>query len=549
MKINESTSWKKLEQHYTDLKEKELKDLINDEKRFNALSLQFDQLFCDFSKQKVTEDTVQLLLELAKEVRLPDSISALMQGEVVNTTENRAALHTALRMPQSASLIVNSEDIVCEVHNSLNSMADLVHKLTNGVWRGFNGKAITDVVNLGVGGSDLGPMLICDALDEFATMPNNPINVHFASTMDGSQVHDLVEFLNPETTLFVVVSKSFSTIDTLSNAATAKAWLMQACKDEGLISKLHFIGISANPKKMSEWGIALEHQLKFWDWVGGRFSLWSTVGLTIALKIGMEGFRQMLAGAHSLDEHFRTSPLKNNIPVLLGLIGVWNTNFMRIPAHAILPYDARLKYFPSYLTQLEMESNGKSVSVEGEMLDIETCPVLWGEIGPNAQHAFYQLLHQGTRKVVCDFIAPIKRFEDQSSELEKSLHDQHMLTLANCFAQSRALMLGSRTIDSSKNIDRSDILSNHKYYPGNQPSTTILFNRLTPYSLGQLIALYEHKVFVMAHIWGTNPFDQWGVELGKIMAVDTLTEMQKNEYTNKFDVSTNKLINFVKSNC
>jgi len=546
MNITQSPSWKMLEKHANILKGTKIKDMVEDEKRLDALSLHFDQLFCDFSKQKVQQETIELLLKLAEQNGLKHAIEKLLLGEVVNPTEDRPALHTALRLPKDGALLLNGRDINIDVQNALDSMSDKIDKLTNGYWRGFSGKPITDVVNLGVGGSDLGPLLACDALAEFSAEYQNPLEVHFASTMDGSQVHNLFEKLNPETTVFIIASKSFSTIDTLSNATSAKSWLLQAFDNEEIINKQHFIGISTKPEKMNEWGIHPDNQLIMWDWVGGRFSLWSTVGLTIALKLGMQNFREFLAGAHALDKHFKSAPFDQNIPVLLGIIGIWNTNFIGINAHAILPYDARLKYFPSYLTQLEMESNGKSVTVNGDRVDYDTCPVLWGEVGPNAQHAFYQLLHQGTRRVVCDFIAPVSRFTGDESPQGKSLREQHLLTIANCFAQSRALMTGGSSSLDPNSSNQAPELIPHKFYPGDQPSTTILVPELTPYSLGQLIALYEHKVFVMAHIWGINPFDQWGVELGKIMAEDTLSELHSGEFTSQFDRSTNQLLNYVK---
>ncbi len=528
--------------------------------RFESLSVEYDQLLADFSKQRITPEAIVLLIELAEKAGLSEAIEQLVAGRKVNTTENRAALHTALRLSPEEELLVEGEDVNQAVQTQLQNMSDMIDKLSSGHWRGYSGKVISDVVNLGVGGSDLGPLLVCEALDEFKAAYKNPIKVHFASTMDGSQVSSLFEQLNPETTLFVVVSKSFSTIDTLSNAASAKAWLLNYCHDESIVTHQHFIGISTDENKMTEWGIHPDHQLKLWDWVGGRFSLWSTVGLTIALKIGMENFRLFLKGANALDRHFVSADWQQNMPVWMGLIGVWNSNFCGIGAQAILPYDARLKFFPSYLTQLEMESNGKSVQHDGSKIAFDTCPVLWGEVGPNAQHAFYQLLHQGTRQVACDFIAPVNRSNHSGVDAEadqnrrskahdETLHEQHLLTLANCFAQSRALMLGGSSGSGSSDSESDGAaakLSNHKSYPGNQPSTTLLISELTPYSLGQLIALYEHKVFVMATIWGINPFDQWGVELGKMMAKETLSAVKSQGPTTSFDESTNGLMNFVK---
>ena len=553
MSITETQEWSSLQEHFdSQIKHNKIADLFDDEQRFNDLCFHFEQLSIDFSKQKITKDSITKLIALAKKSNLKQAISGLVSGDIVNTTENRAALHTALRgkINKNKKLFIGDLDVNSAVNQQLNKMSSMVEQLCSGQWRGYSGKAITDVVNIGVGGSDLGPLLVCDALDEFKVNPINPVKVHFASTMDGSQVSHLFSELNPETTLFIIVSKSFGTIDTLANAASAKDWLLGFCDKEEIVTKQHFIGISTNDLKMDEWGISTKARLKLWDWVGGRFSLWSTVGLTIALKIGMSGFLELLKGANNLDKHFCEAELDNNLPVLLGLVGVWNSNFLKINAQAILPYDARLKFFPSYLTQLEMESNGKSVELNGRFIDYESCPVLWGEIGPNAQHAFYQLLHQGTRKVASDFIAPISRFSDDDVKHQDSLREQHKLTLANCFAQSRALMLGSqkeRPVMEPNKINKTSINDAHKYYPGDQPSTTILIKKLTPYNLGQLIALYEHKVFVMATIWNINPFDQWGVELGKTMAEETLLELNSTSKVTKFDASTNGLMNFIKN--
>ena len=556
MDITKSTQWRALVSHLkNDFGMLKINDLFEQDadktnSRFDDLSFKFDQLIIDFSKQKVDSTTLTLLTALATEAGLDHSINELVTGQCVNSTENRPALHTALRGVADDAVQLDGTRVYLMVQEQLAKMSQIIDDITSGNWRGYSGKPITDVVNLGVGGSDLGPLLVCHALDEFKIQYKREINVHFASTMDGSQVSQLFEQLNPETTIFIIVSKSFSTIDTLSNAASAKAWLSSYCSNEKIVNKQHFIGISTNTQRMNEWGILADHQLKLWDWVGGRFSLWSTVGLTIALKIGMANFRELLSGANKMDKHFSTAPWNKNLPVLMGLIGVWNTNFLGISAQAILPYDARLKYFPGYLTQLEMESNGKSVTHSGEKIPYDSCPILWGEVGPNAQHAFYQLLHQGTRKVACDFIAPVNRFTELEAGHEKSLQEQHLLTLANCFAQSSALMKGGSL--NTENQSSSENASEHKYYPGDQPSTTILIDQLSPYSLGQLIALYEHKVFVMATIWGINPFDQWGVELGKIMANETLSKLKRSPSEEKqsekdnFDVSTNGLIDYVK---
>lgn len=536
-------SWYALEQEAKQTGNRHLRDMSNNEQRFKELSRHFDGLLLDLSKQRLEPLTLQLLLQLAEECQLGTKIYDLLRGQPVNNSENRPALHTALRLPAGEELWVEGVDVNLGIQASLEKMQQLVEKIHAGQWRGITGLPITDVVNLGVGGSDLGPLMVCHALADFRPKNITPVNIHFASTIDGSQLAERLKQLNPATTLFIFSSKSFSTIDTLSNANTARHWLIDKLGDEKLILKQHFIGVSGSVEKMTQWGIAQENQLLFWDWVGGRYSLWSAIGLPIALQIGMQGFRQLLAGAHALDKHFATSPLTDNLPVLLALSGIWNINFLNIRAHAILPYDGRLKYFPDYLTQLEMESNGKSTTREGEPVDYATCPVLWGELGPNAQHAFYQLLHQGTEAVNCDFIAPVHRYEEiEDPETKRQFQDQHRLSLANCLAQSRLLMLGDAAVPK---LDSNQPMP-HMLYRGNQPSTTLMINELTPYSLGQLIALYEHKVFVQAAIWNINPFDQWGVELGKKIALATeqaLLAEDQQATSLAFDPSTSGLLN------
>lgn len=474
--------------------------------RSDVSTINGPSLHLDYSKQRVSNKSFDLLCEILKEVNFDTARDRLFSGDIINISENRAAWHVALRMPPEKQTDKNK----C-VEEQLQRMDTIVGKIHTGVWRGFSGKRITDIVNLGVGGSDLGPLMVTHALREFSQVEAKHIKVHFASTIDGSQLFDLLDYLNPETTLFIVSSKSFTTIDTLSNACTVRSWLRGACDDEALMLRCHFIGVSASPSKMNEWGIPSTNQLLFWDWVGGRFSLWSTIGLPIALALGMSVFRSLLAGAHQMDVHFRTAPVLKNIPVMLALLGIWNVNALDIRAHAILPYDGRLKYFPSYLEQLEMESNGKSVNVHGEPIDYATCPVLWGEIGANAQHAFYQLLHQGTQSVACDFILAARRYENATHLPHyEELVEQHTLNIANCLAQSRVLAFGNDAVAPTDNP--------FKRYPGNQPSSTLLLDVLDPHSLGALIAAYEHKVFTQAVIWNINPFDQWGVELGKEVA-------------------------------
>lgn len=509
----------------------------NRAQRFQASNL---SLYLDYSKQCMDDEVLSHLLALAEDSGLNHKIRDLLCGKKVNTSEQRAALHTALRLPRSASLLVEGADVVKDIHQSLDQVERLTERIRSGTWRGFSGKAITDVVNIGVGGSDLGPLMASLALDEWS---DSSITVHFVSNMDGSQLDNLLNRLSPETTLFILSSKSFGTVDTLSNAKTALNWLLTQAKSlsgsNQSVLRRHFIGVSANQSKMSAWGIHPEHQLQLWDWVGGRFSLWSAIGLAIAIAIGMPRFYELLAGAHAMDEHFANADFASNLPVLLGLIAVWNSSFLQIHAHTVLPYDGRLAYLPSYLTQLEMESNGKSVTHEGAQIDYETCPILWGEIGSNAQHAFYQLLHQGTQQVSCDFIACVRHYSHE--EKFATLRHQHELSLANCLAQSRVLAFGNSAI---KNTAMACVTDKFKHYRGNQPSTTLLIDELTPTSLGALIALYEHKVYVMACIWDINPFDQWGVEMGKQMAESVYQALHKN--VDLFDGSTNQLLDHIR---
>ncbi|MFZ5562222.1 MAG: glucose-6-phosphate isomerase [Pseudomonadota bacterium] len=493
-------------------------------------------LYMDFSKQRIEPDDLAALLALARECGLESAVQALLAGAPVNNTEDRPALHSALRARPDEIIEVGGRNVVADVYASLARMESVVTRIHSRQWRGYSGKPISDVVNIGVGGSDLGPYMACNALGEFTAPEAAGLRLHFASSIDGTQIADLLGALKPETTLFIVSSKSFTTLDTLSNAHTALQWMLAETGDAELMLRNHFIGVSARPERMTEWGIPPCNQVEFWEWVGGRFSLWSGIGLPIALMLGMQGFRDFLAGAQFMDAHFRGTPLADNLPVLLGLIGVWNATFLDIRAHAVLPYDGRLKFFPAYLTQLEMESNGKSVRRAGEAIDYATCPVLWGDVGPNAQHAFYQLLHQGTQAVSSDFIAPIRRYAQSGSGLQL----QHQLSLANCLAQSRVLMLGDACVENG------DTAPGFRRYRGNQPSTTLLLDELNPYTLGALVALYEHKVFVMSVIWDINPFDQWGVELGKQIADATYIALQSGD-TGKFDASTEALLQRIRS--
>lgn len=514
-----------------------LSELFEDNDRTDKFSLELDEMYVDFSKNRISEETLDLLKSLAEQQQLSEWIQKLLTGEKVNDTEDRAVLHSALR---AAGEGVNgyAEQVQPEIQDQLNKMGRIVEKIRSGQWRGYSGKPITDVVNIGVGGSDLGPLMITHSLQT----TKSPVNLHFISSIDGTQTSNLLKNLGQETTLFILASKSFTTIDTLSNAETAKDWLHECIESEETLLAQHFLGVSTKPDMMTEWGIPPENQLLFWDWVGGRYSMWSAIGMPIALQIGMNGFKELLDGAKVMDEHFGSAPLEKNIPVMLGLIDVWNINFLGIHDKAILPYDARLKYLPSYFEQLVMESNGKSVNRAGDKVAYKTCPVLWGEVGPNAQHAFYQLLHQGTQAVMCDFIAPVERDDfDATSHTEKdeSLRYQQELAMANCFAQSRVLMLGDAAIPESL---KENFNTPFKHYPGNQPSNTILLKSISPKTMGMLVALYEHKTFVEGTIWEINPFDQWGVELGKLIAKETHAAIKSPDKAEDFDCSTKALI-------
>ncbi|WP_290525561.1 glucose-6-phosphate isomerase [Alcanivorax sp.] len=524
-----STIWSQLAQRAIQDKSLHLADLFaSDEGRFGRFSLQAAGLLADFSKQRITDESRELLVRLADERQLRRWLDALFGGDEVNCTEGRSAKHWCLREPADKAPLV---------HEQLDVMEGMVNRILEGHWRGVQGDAITDVVNVGVGGSDLGPLMAAFALQ--SSLPADGLTrprMHFASSMDGSQVSRVLQELNPRTTLFLVSSKSFTTVDTLHNANTARQWLARGLGlgyDDASLLRCHFIGISANAERMAEWGITPANQLRFWDWVGGRYSLWSAIGLPIALTVGMEGFRELLAGAHEMDQHCQTAPWSENVPVMLALVDVWNINFLDIRARAVLPYDGRLKHLPAYLEQLEMESNGKSVSRSGEPLDYDTCPVIWGEVGPNAQHAFFQLLHQGTQAIACEFLMTARRYtEDMHSESVSELEGQHALSNANCLAQSRLLALGERALDPKL------ALPAYKRYQGNQPSTTLVLEELSPRVLGALLAMYEHKVFVQAVIWGINPFDQWGVEMGKVIATDMLAVLANPDRADGLDASS-----------
>lgn len=529
--------WDALKQIAADQSARHLADdFAADPDRFTTLHRRCGPLLFDFSRQRLDQDVLGHLCSLADACDLGGWIQRLFAGDPVNHTEQRPALHWALRLPPGSDFSLPGIPVSRLIERELERMQALSEPLRTGKWLGVGGKPITDVVNVGVGGSDVGPLMVGRALTDSLVPTGHPLQVHFASTMDGSQLAQLLHSLDPERTLFVISSKSFTTVDTLSNAATARHWLEKHFGVSDQLLERHFIGISAFPERLSDWGIPPQNQLIIYEWVGGRYSIWSAIGFPVVLRLGMAGFYQLLAGAHAMDRHFCEEPWLSNLPVLMGLIGIWNVNFMDIQSLAVLPYDGRLKQLPLYLQQLEMESNGKRVRRDGSPVAGKTCPIIWGDVGPNAQHAFYQMLHQGTQPVACDFILPVRRYlEGGHAAAAAELQAQHQLALANCLAHARLLALGDSTL-----VD-ADCLPSFKRYKGNQPSSILMLDELTPYALGMLIALYEHKVFVQSVIWDLNPFDQWGVEMGKRIAVDTLA-MLRGEQPVVTDSSTAGLL-------
>jgi len=495
----------------------------------------------DFSKQPIRHETVDLLLMLARQQKLNDWIGRMFGGEKINSTEQRAALHVALRSDQP--VFVDGADVLPEVKRVLKQMERFSIAIHSGARKGYSGKMFTDIVNIGIGGSDLGPVMVTEALEPYRL---NGIKPHFISNIDGAQLAETLGQLDPATTLFIIASKTFTTQETLTNAHSARKWFLEHGGSEADIAQ-HFVAVSTNRAAVEKFGIDPANMFEFWDWVGGRYSLWSAIGLPIALAVGMDNFYSLLAGARVMDQHFATAPLEKNLPVMLGLIGIWQINFFATSSHAVLPYDQSMHRFPAYLQQLEMESNGKRITRDGEATDYTTGAVVWGEPGTNGQHAFYQLLHQGTQTVSADFLAPCQSHHP--------VGEHHRMLLANFFAQTEALMTGKnaqavRTELEAQGMDATAVeqLLPHKIFPGNRPTTSILFKKLDPQTLGALIALYEHKVFVQSVIWNINPFDQWGVELGKQLAGKILTELQPDSAVTSHDASTNGLINYFKAN-
>ncbi|MGB3588044.1 MAG: glucose-6-phosphate isomerase [Tunicatimonas sp.] len=543
--INPTTTnaWSKLNEHFRQMKDTHMRTLFQDDpQRFSRFSLKFEDILLDFSKNRITEETHKLLLDLAEECKLPDAIQAMFSGKAINQTEDRAVLHVALRNRSNDPIHVDGEDVMPEVNEVLGRMKAFSEKIISGEWKGFRGKPIRDIVNIGIGGSDLGPVMVTEALKPYQ---KEHIHVHYVSNVDGTHISETLKPLNPETTLFVIASKTFTTQETMTNANTAKDWFLKQANDEDAV-KEHFVALSTNREEVEKFGIDPENMFGFWDWVGGRYSLWSAIGLTIACSIGFENFEALLAGGHAMDQHFRNTVPEKNIPITLALIGIWYNNFFEAETEAILPYDQYMHRFAAYFQQGNMESNGKYVDRDGDPVGYQTGPVIWGEPGTNGQHAFYQLIHQGTKLIPGDFLAP--------AQSQNPIGDHHAKLLANFFAQTEALMMGKTEEEASEELreqgkseEEIKKLAPFKTFQGNRPTNSILFEKLTPHTLGALIAMYEHKIFVQGVIWNIFSFDQWGVELGKQLAKKILPELEGDSTVTSHDASTNGLINAFKS--
>ncbi len=537
----ELKSWERLSKHYTKMKNVKMRELFDkDASRFDKFHIEYDEILLDFSKNIILEETVDLLIGLAEEKNLKQWIENMFTGEKINFTEGRAVLHTALRNRSGNAVYVDGKDVMPGIKTVLEHMKRFSRNVHSGNWKGYSGKKITDIVNIGIGGSDLGPAMVCKALQHYA-VPG--MRVHFVSNVDGTHISETLKQLNPETTLFIIASKTFTTQETLTNALTAKKWFLDnSGGDEKNVEK-HFVALSTNAAAVKEFGINTDNMFEFWDWVGGRYSLWSAIGLSIVLYIGFDNFERLLEGAYQMDVHFRTSELRKNIPVILGLLGIWYQNFFGTKSQAIIAYDQYLEFFTDFLQQLDMESNGKYVDRNGNKVDYPTGAVVWGKPGTNAQHSFFQLLHQGTQIIPADFLAPVQSLN--------RIGDHHDKLISNFLAQTEALMKGKSESEARRELERAgmneeqiNLILPHKVFQGNRPTNTIFYRKLTPENLGKIIAMYEHKVFVQGIIWDINSFDQWGVELGKQLAKVILPELQADDVINKHDSSTNALIKY-----
>ena len=540
--LTDTPAWQTLVKHQQEVADTHMRDLfVHDPQRFERYSLQFDNILFDYSKNRITDETLSHLIALANEANLSGKIEAMFSGEKINTTENRAVLHIALRNHANRPILVDGQDVMPEVNRVLAKMGRFSEAVRSGEWRGYTGQAITDVVNIGIGGSDLGPKMVTEALKPYGS-PD--LRVHFVSNVDSTDLVETLKALNPETTLFLVASKTFTTQETMTNAHSAREWFLASAQDETAIAK-HFAAMSTNTTAVADFGIDTDNMFEFWDWVGGRYSMWSAIGLSIALYLGMDRFEALLAGAHQMDEHFRTAPFERNIPVIMGLLGVWYNNFFGAESHAILPYDQYLLHFPAYFQQGDMESNGKRVTLDGQGVDYTTGPIIWGQPGTNGQHAFYQLIHQGTKLIPCDFLAAAQSHHPRG--------DHHSILISNFLAQTEALMKGRTPEEVRSELSATGLegealerLVASKTFPGNRPTNSIFYPKLTPEILGSLIALYEHKIFTQGVIWNINSFDQMGVELGKVLAKVILPELEGEQEISSHDASTNGLINYFK---
>ncbi len=529
--LRETTAWRALQDHYDAIHGVPLRDLFaEDAKRGERLVLEAEGIYLDYSKNRITDETIRLLIQLAEERGVAQRRDAMFSGEKINVTEDRAVLHVALRAPKGQSIEVDGENVVPKVHEVLERMSAFADRVRSGEWKGHTGKRIRNVVNIGIGGSDLGPVMAYEALRDYT---QRDLTFRYVSNVDGTDVAEATRDLDPEETLFIVSSKTFTTLETIRNASTAREWALAKLGDEAAVAK-HFVAVSTNEQEVSKFGIDTANMFGFWDWVGGRYSMDSAIGLSTMLAIGPENFRELLAGFHAIDEHFRTAPFEENLPVVLGLLTLWYADFFGAQTVAVLPYDQYLKRFPAYLQQLTMESNGKSVTLDGTQVDYETGPIFWGEPGTNGQHSFYQLIHQGTKLIPCDFIG--------FTQTLNPLGNHHDLLMANVFAQTEALAFG-KTPEQVREEGTEEWLVPHRVFDGNRPSNTILAARLDPNTLGKLVALYEHSVFVQGVIWDLNSFDQWGVELGKVLAKRIADELESDaEPKLTHDSSTNALI-------
>ena len=530
-------AFKALSDHFNRIEKEELKNLFKDNTRFEQFSITIGDILLDYSKNRITAETHELLVKLAEECNLTKAIEAMFSGEKINETENRAVLHTALRNPNHSGFNLDGKDILVDIHRVLNKMEQFSDRVISGQWKGYTGKAIAHIVNIGIGGSDLGPVMVTEALKAYS----NHIKLHFVSNVDGSHIAETLKDLDPETTLFMIASKTFTTQETMANAFSARDWFLKSGAPEQEVAK-HFVAISTNEQGVSKFGIDTDNMFEFWDWVGGRYSLWSAIGLSISCGIGFSNFKALLAGAYEADEHFRNTDFNKNIPVTMALLGIWYTNFFGAESQAILPYDQYMHRFAAYFQQGDMESSGKSIDRSGKTIDYQTGPVIWGEPGTNGQHAFYQLIHQGTKLIPCDFIAP--------AQSHNPIGNHHKLLLSNFFAQTEALMNGKSREEvelelkaAGKSAEEIQKLAPFKVFEGNRPTNSILIKKITPFTLGTLIAIYEHKIFVQGIIWNIFSFDQWGVELGKQLAGRILPELADNDTVSGHDASTNGLIN------